>query len=77
MYPIDPSGARELLEGIIAAFSVLGGGMAFLSGLRANLALSEGKPPEILAHSINEGVAIGFEAFSPLAIVALIITIWS
>jgi hypothetical protein len=76
MAPIDPNGARELLEAIIAAFSVLGGGMACFSGFRAAQALAEKQPPDVVAHSINEGIAEAFETFSPLSMLALIIMGW-
>jgi len=33
MSPVDAGGAQEFLEAIIASFSVLGGGMAYASGL--------------------------------------------
>lgn len=77
MAPIDFAAAREFLEGLIAAFSVLGGGMAYFSGFRAAQALAQGLSPEVVAHSINEGVGVGFEMFSPLSIMALIIVAWS
>lgn len=77
MDPIDATGAREFLEAIIAAFSVLGGGMAYFSGFAASQALTQGQSPEHVAHRINEGVAEGFELSSPLSIVALIIVVWT
>lgn len=77
MDPIDAAGAREFLEAIIAAFSVLGGGMAYFSGFAASQALAQGQSPELVAHRINEGVAEGFELASPLSIVALIIVVWT
>lgn len=77
MTPIDPSGAREFLEAIVAAFSVLGGGMAYFSGYGAAQALAQGQTPEIIAQWINEGIGLGFRYLSPLSIVALIIMTWS
>jgi hypothetical protein len=74
---IDLSTARELLEGLIAASSVLGGGMAYTSGFRAAQAIAQEASPDAVAHSINEGVAFAFETFSPLSIGALIIMVWS
>lgn len=77
MISIDPSGAREFLEAIIAAFSVLGGGMAGLSGFRAAEALNQGQPPAVVAYRINQGIGFGYETFSPLSILALIIMLWT
>ncbi len=77
MAPIDATGAREFLEAIIAAFSVLGGGMAYFSGFSASQALAQGQSAESVAHRINEGIAEGFELTSPLSIVALIIVVWT
>ena len=77
MVPVDPSPAREILEAFIAAFSVLGGGMAYGSGFRAAQALAQDNPPEVVSHSVNEGIGAGFETFLPLSVVALIIMVWS
>ncbi len=77
MAPIDPAGAREFLEAIISGFAVLGGGMAAFSGSRAAEALNEMQPAEVVAHRINQGIGLGYETFSPLAIAALIITLWT
>lgn len=77
MDPIDATAARELLEAIIAAFSVLGGGMACFSGFAASQALAEGQAAEHLAHRVNEGIAEGFDFASPLSIVVLIIVVWT
>jgi hypothetical protein len=74
---IDPTTAREFLEGIVAAFSVLGGVMAYASGFRAAQALLLGLPPEVVGHRMNEGIARGFLSGSPLAVFALIIMAWT
>ena len=74
---IDPSSARELLEAIIAAFSVLGGGMAYFSGYYAAQALARHQPPRVVAQRINEGIGEGFKSVSPLSILALIIVVWN
>jgi len=74
--PIDSDSVRVLLEAIIAAFSVLGGGIAGFSGFEAAEALEEGQRPEVVAHRINQGIGLGYEAFSPLSILALIIMLW-
>ena len=77
MAPIDSDSVRGLLEAIIAAFSVLGGGMAGFSGFRAAEALNQGQPPEVVAYHINQGIGFGYETFSPLSILALIIMLWT
>lgn len=77
MSPTDPNGTREFLEALISAFSVLGGGMAYLSGYYANQALAQDQSPEHLSRRVNEGLALGFRFGSPLSIVALIIMTWS
>jgi len=76
MTPIDPSGAREFLETLIAGFSVLGGVMAYYSGHAAYQAISHDELPPVVAHRINEGIAEGFEAGVPAAIAALMIMGW-
>jgi hypothetical protein len=77
MTPIDTAGAREFLEATIAAFSVLGGGMAYFSGFAAARALAHEQSPEIVGQRINEGIAEGFELMSPLSIIAFIIVVWT
>jgi hypothetical protein len=68
MTPIDPSSVRNLLEAIVAAFSVLWGGMAGFSGTKAAEALREEQPPDVVAHRINLGIGYGYETF-PVSIV--------
>ena len=77
MAPVDASGARELIEAAVAAFSVLGGGMAYTSGFYAAQALTQRQPPEIVAQRVNEGIGKGFAWGSLPAIPALIIVMWS
>lgn len=77
MTPIDIGGAREFLEAIIAASSVLGGGMAYFSGYGAAQALAQKQAPEIVAYAVNEGIGLGFRYLSPLSIVALMIMVWN
>jgi hypothetical protein len=77
MIPIDPSAARELLEAFIAAFAVLGGAMAYFSGIAAFSALARNRPPATVAHEINEGIGAGFGLGAPAAILALMIMGWS
>jgi hypothetical protein len=57
---IDTAAIRELLEAAIVGFSVLGGGMACASGLRADRALARGLAPSVMAHQVNKGIAFGF-----------------
>jgi hypothetical protein len=77
MSPIDPDTARGFLEAVIAAFSILGGGMAYFSGFGAAQSLARDEAPELLAHAVNEGIGIGFTYASPFSLAALIITAWS
>jgi len=62
---------------MIAAFSFLGGGMAYLSGRYAAQALAQQRPPAFVAQRVNEGVGEGFKLGSSLAIVAFMIMVWS
>ena len=71
MSPIDPAGAREFLETLIAGFSVLGGFMAYSSGYAAYRTLAHDESASVVAHSVNEGIGEGFEAGVPAAIAAL------
>jgi hypothetical protein len=77
MVLVDPESARGLLEGVIAAFSVLGGYMAYLSGYYASQALAQHQSPELVSQRVNEGLGLGFRFASPFSIVALIIVAWS
>jgi len=74
---VDATTAREFLEGVVTAFAVLGGGMAYMSGFRAAQAFLLGLPSEALAHAVDEGVALGFLVGSPFAIFALMIMTWT
>jgi len=76
MSPADPETTRQFLEAVVAALSILGGGMAYVSGYKASEALAEGQPPEILGQRVNEGIGQGFRAFWPLSVVVLIIMVW-
>lgn len=77
MDPVDLTSARELLEAIVAAFSVLGGGMAYFSGYNAARALAQAQPPAVVAHCVNEGLGQGFEICWPLSTVALFVMVSS
>ena len=66
-----------MLEALFAAFSVLGGYMAYLSGYYASQALAQGSPPDVISQRVNEGLALGFRFAAPLSIVALIIMVWT
>jgi hypothetical protein len=50
MVSIDPGTAKEFLEGVIAAFAVLGGIVAYFSGFEASKALAENQPPTAPGH---------------------------
>jgi hypothetical protein len=45
MVPFDPSSTREFVEAIVAAFSILGGVMAYCSGYYAAQALTRNQHP--------------------------------
>jgi hypothetical protein len=77
MTPIDPSGARELLEAVVTAFAVLGGSMAYFSGFYAAQALAEHGSPELVGQRVNEGIGEGFVKGVLPAIAALMIVVWS
>jgi len=62
MVPIDLTNIRELTEAVIAAFSALGGAMAYASGSYAAEALAEKQPAYVVARRVNEGVGRGFMA---------------
>ncbi|HEX5763044.1 MAG TPA: hypothetical protein VFY04_07975 [Solirubrobacterales bacterium] len=75
MTPVDPSTAREFLEALVAAFSILGGVMAYTSGFAATTA--QDQSADALAHRINEGIAEGFRWGAGAAVLALIIIVWT
>lgn len=77
MAPIDPAGAREFLETIIAAFAVLGGVMAYFSGYAAYRGLREESMPTNIDDDINQGLGEGFALGVPSAFLALMIMGWS
>lgn len=73
----DVAATRDLLDAIIAAFAVLGGTIAFSSGLAAVRAAADDPRPDLLSHAINLGVAEGFTTGVPLSVFALIIVLWA
>jgi hypothetical protein len=74
---LDPASARQFLESLIAAFSVLGGVMAYFSGYAASNALGQDMPSGKVSAGINQGLGVGFEVGVPSAIMALMIMGWS
>jgi hypothetical protein len=77
MLSIQAGGVRAFIEAVVTAAAVLGGFMAYRSGLAAATAMTEQRPPGELAHSINEGIAEGFEWGSPLAAITFMIVLWT
>jgi hypothetical protein len=75
--PPDPTSAREALDALIAAFAMLGGSIAYSSGLAASRAEEEGASGDGISRAIGEGVVIGFRLGVLLAPIALIIVLWS
>jgi hypothetical protein len=73
--PVDLTSARELLEAIVAAFSVLGGGMAYFSGYNAAQALAQAQLPEVVAHRVNQGLGRGFAICWLPAVLALFVMV--
>lgn len=59
---------RDLVEVVVTAVSILGGFMAFFSGLAAFDFISYAEEPEVLAHRINRGLANGFGFGLPVAV---------
>ncbi len=51
--------------------------MAYWSGFLAAQALVLRLPAEVLAHHVDVGIARGFLSGSPLAMLALIIVVWT
>lgn len=76
MTPTDSAVVPDLLEAVIAAVSILGGAMAYESGLGAAEAVAESQSDEVLGRRVNEGIANGFVWGWPLSVIALIIELW-
>jgi len=77
MLQFDGPAAQNLLEATVTAVSILGGAMAYESGLAAAEAVAESQPPEILSQHVNEGMAKGFVWGWPLSVITLIIELWA
>lgn len=77
MVAVDLASLRDLLEALIAGFSVLGGGMAYVSGSQAAAALAEEEPADVVAKQVNEGIGQGFILSRWLSLIALVIMLWS
>jgi hypothetical protein len=75
--PFDAAAAHTLLEAAVTGVSILGGAMAYESGLAAAEAVAEAQTPEILSQRVNEGMAKGFVWGWPLSVVTLIIELWA
>lgn len=75
MLPIDASDVRQLLEALIAAFSTLGGAMAYTSGLNADKAMAEGQSAAVVARRVNEGIGYGFRLSWPVSVAAFAIMV--
>ena len=76
MTPIDSAVVPDLLEAVVTAVSLLGGAMAYESGLGAAEAVSENQSDAVLGRRVNEGIAKGFVWGWPLSVIALIIELW-
>jgi hypothetical protein len=73
---VEIGDVRGLIEALVTAVSILGGVMAYRSGLAAARAMSQDQTPEILAQRINEGLGKGFSAGVPAAMFCLIVLLW-
>lgn len=67
------SNARDVVEVLIGAVSVLGGVMAVTSGRAASKATTAGDEPEVLAFRVNDGLADGFESGLPVAVIVSLV----
>lgn len=75
--PPDPTTVPGLLEAAVTAVSILGGAMAYESGLSAARAVAENCLPEILGQRVNEGIAKGFVWGWPVSMLVFIIGLWA
>ena len=65
---------RDLVEVVVTAVSILGGFMAFCSGLEAWRSVRARRFPEQVAHRVNQGLGRGFGIGFPIAM-ALSVTL--
>jgi hypothetical protein len=77
MQSFDALAAHQFINAVVAAFSMLGGAMASVSGSWAAQAILEDQPPNVVSQRVNEGIGMGFVYGAPLALVALIIAVWT
>ena len=75
--PLDPETARELIEAVFAGFGVLGGLMAYYTGLAANRGERIGASPEITTRWIHAGMARGFREALFWGFLAAMIVVWA
>ncbi len=71
------SNAREVIEVLISAVSMLGGFMAVRSGWAASKSVATGEDPGLVAQHINEGLAYGFDYGLPSALIVFILLAFS
>jgi hypothetical protein len=69
----SPTELAVFLEAVIAAFAVLGGAMASLSGYLAASVYWTTRSGQEMADGVNEGIALGFTFGGPVAIVVFIL----
>jgi hypothetical protein len=59
---------RDLIEIVVTAVSILGGFMAFYSGLEASRSVQARQSPDQVASLVNRGLARGFGIGFPVAV---------
>lgn len=77
MAPLHATTIPGLLEAAVAAVSILGGAMAYESGLSAARAVVDNCLPEVLGQRVNEGIAKGFVWGWPVSMLVFIIGLWA
>jgi hypothetical protein len=71
------SEVHSTIESIVTAVSILGGAMAYESGLAAVKTMAANRPARVLSQRVNEGLGVGFLWGAPLALVISIVFIWT